>query len=195
MDATSSRAEQAKGIEDAVPQGVSDIDAAGTIPNTDTPDVPAEVLTEIIHRYPPVQRHALAIMQDMQHRFDYLPRVGLELLADYMGCPIVQLYSMATFYKALSLKPKGRHIIRVCDGTACHIKASLNLIDGIERQLGIRPGDVTPDGQFSLETVNCLGSCALAPVLLVGTTLFGKVTLEKLPGIIDSFKEGGGSND
>lgn len=148
-------------------------------------------IREIVCRYPPQRRHALAAMQDMQREFDYLPRSGLELLARHLGCPLVQLYSMATFYKALSLKPKGKHIIRVCDGTACHIKGSLNLLDGVERVLAIGPGDVTPDGQFSLETVNCLGSCALAPVLFIDDTHFGKVALARLPEIIDSYRPGG----
>ncbi len=148
-------------------------------------------IEDIIARYPSERRHALAMMQDIQRRFDYLPKISLELLAKHLDCPVVQLYSMATFYKALSLKPKGRHIIKVCDGTACHIKGSLNLVDGVKRVLGINPGDVTPDGEFSLETVNCLGSCALAPVLLIDDTHYGKVTLEKLPEIINSYKSGG----
>lgn len=147
-----------------------------------------ERLRAVIWAYPPDRRYALAAMQDIQHNFDYLPQAGLKLLAEYMGCPVVQLYSMATFYKALSLVPKGRHIIKVCDGTACHIKSSQNLIDGIQRDLGIRPGDTTADGQFSVETVNCLGTCALAPVLLVDGTHFGKVTMGKLPEIIDSYR-------
>lgn len=155
------------------------------------PEVPRERIEAIIQCYPPERRYALAVMQDMQHSFDYLPRTALELLAEYMSFPLAQLYSMATFYKALSLKPKGRHIIKVCDGTACHIKASLNIIDELDRLLGIRPGDVTPDGQFSLETVNCLGSCALAPVVLIDGTHYGKVTLEKLSGILESYKPGG----
>ncbi len=157
----------------------------------DMPDIPLERLEALVNHYPPERRHALAAMQDMQRSFDYVPRAGLELLARHVDCPLVQLYSMATFYKALSLKPKGKHIIKVCDGTACHIKGSLNLLDGVERALGIRPGEVTPGGHFSLETVNCLGSCALAPVLLIDNTHYGKVTLEKLPQIIDSYRPGG----
>jgi NADH-quinone oxidoreductase subunit E len=166
-------------------------DAPVAVVVLDEQDIPVDQIETIIASYPSERRHALAMMQDIQRRFDYLPRVSLELLAKHLDCPVVQLYSMATFYKALSLKPKGRHIIKVCDGTACHIKGSLNLVDGIERVLGIRPGDVTPDGQFSLETVNCLGSCALAPVLLIDDTHFGKVTQEKLPEIIDSYRVGG----
>ena len=114
----------------------------------------------------------------------------MEALAAYLGCPLSSLYAMATFYKALSLKPKGRHIIKLCDGTACHIRGASNLAGGVERLLGIGPGETTSDGAFSLELVNCLGSCALAPVMVVDDTYYGKVTLEKLPQILDKYREG-----
>ena len=101
------------------------------------------------------------------------------------------LYAMATFYKALSLKPKGRHIIKLCDGTACHIRGSANLLSGIERLLGIQAGETSADGQFSLELVNCLGSCALAPVMVVDDTYYGKVTMERQPEILAQYREEG----
>ena len=130
-------------------------------------EVSKESIERIIHSYECSQRYALAIMQDMQRTYQYVPREGLEALAGYLGCPVSALYAMATFYKALSLVPKGEHIIKCCDGTACHIRGASTLIDGIERELGIGPGETTEDGLFSFETVNCLGSCALAPVLVV----------------------------
>ena len=137
-------------------------------------------MREIMERYDPDQRYALAIMQDMQRTFQYVPREGLTLLSGYLGCPVSGLYSMVTFYKALSLVPKGVHIIKCCDGTACHIRGASTLIEGIARELGIGQGETTPDGQFSLETVNCLGSCALAPVMVIDDVYYGKVTLERL---------------
>lgn len=149
-----------------------------------------EDIQAILKRYPPEQRHSLAMLQDMQRQFNYIPRAGMEALAEYLGCPLSSLYAMATFYKALSLKPKGRHIIKLCDGTACHIRGASNLAGGVERLLGIGPGETTSDGAFSLELVNCLGSCALAPVMVVDDTYYGKVTLEKLPQILDKYREG-----
>ena len=149
-----------------------------------------EDIQAILQAYPPEQRFSLAMLQDMQHKFNYIPREGMEALAAYLGCPLSSLYAMATFYKALSLKPKGRHIIKLCDGTACHIRGASNLAGGVERLLGIGPGETTPDGAFSLELVNCLGSCALAPVMVVDDTYYGKVTLEKLPQILDKYREG-----
>ena len=152
-------------------------------------DIPMEDIQGILQAYPPEQRVTLAMLQDMQHKFNYIPREGMEALAAYLGCPLSSLYAMATFYKALSLKPKGRHIIKLCDGTACHIRGSTTLLDGVRRLLGIDAGETSEDGLFSLELVNCLGSCALAPVMVVDDTYYGRVTLEKLPKILDQYRE------
>ena len=148
-------------------------------------------IEEILHSYPAQQRYSLAMLQDMQRRFNYIPREGMEALASYLDCPLSALYAMATFYKALSLQPKGRHIIKLCDGTACHIRGAVNLVGGVERLLGIRAGETSADGQFSLELVNCLGSCALAPVMVVDDTYYGKVTMERLPEILGRYREEG----
>ena len=148
-------------------------------------------IMDIIDRYPREQRYSLAILQDLQHRFNHIPREGMEALAVYLGCPLSSLYSMATFYKALSLKPKGRHIIKLCDETACHVRGSSTLQDGIARILGIADGEATKDGMFSLELVNCLGSCALAPAMLIDENYHGNLTVEKLPAIFDSYRKGG----
>ncbi|OUN11626.1 NAD(P)H-dependent oxidoreductase subunit E [Flavonifractor sp. An9] len=152
-------------------------------------DIPMEDIQAILQAYPPEQRFSLAMLQDMQHKFNYIPREGMEALAAYLGCPLSSLYAMATFYKALSLKPKGRHIIKLCDGTACHIRGSTTLLDGVRRLLSIDAGETSEDGLFSLELVNCLGSCALAPVMVVDGTYYGRVTLEKLPKILDQYRE------
>ena len=149
-----------------------------------------EELNTILQAYPREQRYCLAILQDMQRKYNYIPREGMEALSEYLACPLSSLYSMATFYKALSLKPKGEHIIKMCDGTACHIRGSARLRDGITRLLGIDNGETTPDGLFSLELVNCLGSCALAPVVVIDDTYYGKMTVEKLPGLLDTYRRG-----
>ena len=150
-----------------------------------------QTITDILHNYPAQQRYSLAMLQDMQRHFNYIPREGMEALAEYLDCPLSSLYAMATFYKALSLKPKGRHIIKLCDGTACHIRGSVNLVGGVERLLGIQAGETSADGQFSLELVNCLGSCALAPVMVVDDTYYGKVTMDRLPEILGQYREEG----
>jgi len=144
----------------------------------------------LLDSYPGEQRYALAVMQDMQKLFGYVPREGLDALADHLDCPLASLYSMATFYKALSLEPKGKHIIKLCDGTACHIRGSRNLINGVHRELGIKPGETSRDGEFSLELVNCVGACALSPVMVIDGTYHGNVTMESLPGILTNVREG-----
>jgi len=153
-------------------------------------DIPRQMLDALIDAYPKDPRHTLTVMQDMQKQFGYVPRGGLEALSDYLECPLSALYAIATFYKALSLTPRGRHIIKVCDGTVCHIRGSSNILDGIRRCLGIGPGETTADGEFSLELVNCVGACALAPVIMVDGDYYGKVTMESLPDILSAVREG-----
>jgi NADH-quinone oxidoreductase subunit E len=147
-------------------------------------------IERIITVYPPDRRFALAALQDMQRKFNYIPAEGLDALSAFMNVPIAQLYAMATFYRALSLKPKGKHIIKICDGTACHISGSEVLAESLKDIIGITPGEVTEDGEFSLETVNCLGSCAVAPVILIDDVHYGKVMPDKLVGIIEGVKGG-----
>jgi len=147
-------------------------------------------IKSLIESYENDRRHALRIMQDMQRIYNYVPREGLEALAERFSCPVSSLYSLATFYRALSLKPKGKNVIKVCDGTACHIRGSANLIGSIGRELDIAPGETTEDGMFSLELVNCLGSCALAPVMVVNEKYYSKVSMGQLAGIFNKIREG-----
>ncbi|HWQ77688.1 MAG TPA: NAD(P)H-dependent oxidoreductase subunit E [Anaerovoracaceae bacterium] len=144
-------------------------------------------LDDILERYPRERRFTLAILQDIQERYHYLSEESLHGSAEYLDIPVSKLYSMATFYKAFSLKAKGENIIKVCDGTACHIRTSSVLMDEIERLLGIKPGDTSPDGTFSLETVNCLGSCALAPVMVVNGDYYGSVTQAMVGKILERY--------
>jgi len=150
-----------------------------------------ESIKKITNSYPAEKRFALAIMQDIQRELNYIPREAMPLIKEHVGTSEGDLFALATFYKALSLKPKGKHIIKLCDGTACHMRGSTNLVGGIQRHLGIGAGERTEDGQFSLELVNCVGSCALAPVVIVDETYYSKVTMEALPGILDAYKPGG----
>jgi NADH-quinone oxidoreductase subunit E len=146
----------------------------------------------LFEKYPKEKRYTLSILQDLQKQYGYIPKDKLIELSQYMGIPLSRLYSMATFYKALSLKPKGKYIIKVCDGTACHIRSSKTILDEIENTLGIKPGETTDDGKFSLETVNCLGSCAIAPVMVINNKYYGKLTSSMVREIL---KEYGGADD
>ena len=155
------------------------------------PEEQSSRIEEIITAYPVDQRFALAAMQDMQHAFNYIPEEGIAALAEYLGCAQSQLYSMATFYKALSLVPKGEHIIKICNGTACHLRGSMNLKTELTRNLGIVPGETTEDGLFSVELVNCLGSCALAPVMVVDGVYHNKLKVDQVAGIIEHYANAG----
>lgn len=149
-----------------------------------------EEIMEIIRAHPADQQQALAIMQDIQHRYRYIPREGLLQLSRYLNLPYAHLYAMATFYRALSLEAKGRHMLRVCDGTACHVKGGTHLQQAITALLGIEPGQTTADGLFTLETVSCPGCCALAPLLIADGEYYAKVDDQRLAEIIAGLKGG-----
>ena len=146
-------------------------------------------LSNILSKYKPEKRFTLAILQDIQNEFNFIPKEAVFYLAEYLSVPVSEIYSMATFYKALSLTPKGKHIIKVCNGTACHIRGSNILIDEIKDLLEIKPGETTADGLFSLEIVNCLGACALAPVMVVDKQYYGAMTKDKVMEVIKEYKE------
>lgn len=139
--------------------------------------------------YPKEKRYTLAILQDIQRDHGYIPRKSMEELADYLDIPLSQVYSMATFYKALSLKPKGKYSIKICNGTACHIRGSESIKDELIKMLNIQPDETTEDGLFSIEMVNCIGACALAPVILINDKYYGGLDAEKLHDIIESYRE------
>ena len=147
-------------------------------------------ISKVLSSHPKEKRHCLAILQDMQHKFGYVPREGLQAISVYLGLKLSALYSMATFYRALSLKPKGKHVIRVCDGTACHIRGAPVLLDSLKRLLSIEPGGTTKDGLFTVETVNCLGACAIAPVMVVDGKYHSKVKPDELQAILKTYKGG-----
>jgi NADH-quinone oxidoreductase subunit E len=133
----------------------------------------------------------MGVLEEVQARYHYLPKDALILISESMGVPLSQTYGVATFYNAFSLRPKGRHIINVCLGTACIVRGSRSVLERISDKLGIQPGETTADGEFTLETVNCLGACALGPIVVVDGDHYGKMTAataEKL--LAESVPEG-----
>jgi NADH-quinone oxidoreductase subunit E len=132
----------------------------------------------------------IAVLQDIQEAFNYLPKEALITAAKELGVSESRVYEVATFYTAFSLKPRGEHVVKICMGTACHVRGAAAIQDKMERTLGIKPGETTADGKFSLETVNCVGACALGPVVVINTEYHGQVTMAKVDKIIDKIKEG-----
>ena len=133
----------------------------------------------------------IAVLQDIQEAFNYLPKEALKTAAKAMNVPFTRVYEAATFYTAFSLKPRGENIVKICMGTACHVRGASALQDKLERTLGIKPGETTKDNKFSLETVNCVGACALGPVVVINTEYHGQVTMKKIDKMIDNINKEG----
>lgn len=139
-----------------------------------------ERIAAIIDKYSGEKGQLISILQDIQSEFYYLPKEALVQVSDTMGIPSSQVYSVATFFKAFSLKPRGKYLINVCLGTACHVRGAARVLDQIERTLAINPGETTKDLKFTLETVNCMGCCALGPVVKIDDQYFGEMGPEKV---------------
>jgi NADH-quinone oxidoreductase subunit E len=142
----------------------------------------------IIKQYGGQESSILAILQDIQAKEKYLPKETLEYVSQKMGISMTSIFRIATFYNALSIKPRGRHKIDVCLGTACHVRGGNKIMDKLERDLGIPVGETTKDKRFTLESVRCVGCCSLGPVAVVDGEVFGRLTQDKLPSILKEFK-------
>lgn len=153
-----------------------------------------EIITEIVNQYGAKPSALIMILQDVQKHFRYLPQDVLQVVSKKMLLPIAQIYGVATFYRTFSLKPRGRNHVCVCTGTACHVRQAVVIVDKLERDLGIRAGETTADGEVSLETVNCLGACALGPLVTANDVFWGNMTVskvDKMLGGLRSSKETG----
>jgi NADH-quinone oxidoreductase subunit E len=142
----------------------------------------------IIKQYRGSESAILAILQDIQSKEKYLPKEALEEVSQKMHIPMTHVFRIATFYNALSIKPRGRHKVDVCLGTACHVRGGNKIIDKLSRDLGIQVGETTKDKRFTLESVRCVGCCSLGPVMVVDGNVFGRLTQEKVPGLLKEFK-------
>jgi NADH:ubiquinone oxidoreductase subunit E len=145
-------------------------------------------VNQILERHAFKKEHMIAILLECQEEFYYLPREVLETVAAGVKIPLTSVLSIATFFKAFSLKPIGRYPIRVCNGTACNIQGGPLLVDALERELKIKKGGTTPDELFGLDTVNCVGCCGLAPVITVGQDVHGKVKISSVPKIVKQYR-------
>jgi NADH-quinone oxidoreductase subunit E len=153
-------------------------------------DEASELIEVILKRYPHEPSALIAALQDIQRDCRYLPREGLLLVGEHLGVPLSQVYRVATFYTSFSLVPRGKYVIRVCTGTACHLKGSGMVVEAINRRLGIGPDETTEDQLFTLETVNCLGACALAPVMVVNEKYHPHMDMAKVARILDRYAKG-----
>lgn len=143
-------------------------------------------MQQIIGVYPREPRHLLAALQDIQAHYSYISVESMRSVAEYLGVPESRVFSVATFYKALSLVPQGKKVIKVCTGTACHLRGAPGVVKAVEGLLGIKNCETTADGLFTIQTVNCVGACAMAPVVMVNEKVYGKLGQAELSGMIES---------
>lgn len=148
----------------------------------------APVIETILRRHPQDPSSIIQVLLDVQNEYYYVPRDVLDYVSRYLDVPVSRTYHLATFYKAFSLKPKGKYPIAVCTGTACHVQGAIKIMEQIERELNIKEGETTADKKFSLESVRCLGCCGLAPVVTVGKNLHGKVPSSKVAKMLKQYQ-------
>jgi NADH-quinone oxidoreductase subunit E len=130
----------------------------------------------------------IGALEEIQERYRYLPPEALILASEYFNVPLAQTYAVATFYNAFSLAPKGKHCLHVCMGTACHVRGSPQVLDRLETKLNIKAGETTPDRLFTLETVNCLGACALGPIVVTDEAYSGAMTPQKVDQLLKNLR-------
>ncbi|KPL19530.1 MAG: hypothetical protein AMJ92_02730 [candidate division Zixibacteria bacterium SM23_81] len=148
-------------------------------------------IDRILERYRGDSSALIAILQDVQEEFHYIPEEVAIRITEELDVPLSRVYSLTTFFKAFSLTPRARYPINVCLGTACHVKGAPRILEKLERDLGIKTGQTTPDRTFGLEAVRCVGCCGLAPVVTVGEDLYGQVEPAQLSRILKKYKEAG----
>lgn len=137
-----------------------------------------------ITKYNNEKKALISILQDIQEEYNYLPPEALKIVSKSLDIPLIDIFGVATFYRAFSLEPRGKHLITVCLGTACHVRGAPKILEEFERKLNIEAGETSKDGQFSLETVACLGCCAIGPVVVVDGNYYAQTTIRNVGSIL-----------
>jgi len=146
-----------------------------------------EKVKKILKSYQHDQGMLVAILQDIQANYKYLSKEALQQVSQGLDIPQSQVYSVATFFKAFSLQPRGRHLINVCLGTACHVRGAGRVLDRLELELGIKNGETTQDRKYTLESVNCVGACALGPIVVIDGEYSGEMTADKVKPLLKRY--------
>ena len=142
---------------------------------------------EILEKYPKEKDQLIMILNDVQEKYGYIPKQAQIVISEELSIPMAEIYGVITFYSRFTLKPKGKYNISICLGTACFVKGSQSILDRAKERLKIEPGQVTPDGKFSLDDVRCVGACGLAPVFMVNDEVYGNATVKKFDEILDKY--------
>ncbi|MGA2159660.1 MAG: NAD(P)H-dependent oxidoreductase subunit E [Dehalococcoidia bacterium] len=147
-----------------------------------------DAVTAIIKKYDNDRSQLVSILQDIQSEYNYLPRTALDKVSKKMDVPQSQVFALATFFRAFSLKERGKHIVNVCLGTACHVRGGELILDALQRQLAVKTGGTTDDHNFTLESVNCMGCCATGPVVKIDEEYFGHMTNDKVEPMLNKYR-------
>ena len=150
---------------------------------------PERDISDILDRHPARPSSLIPLLQECQDNFGYLPREIMEQISAHLGLPESKVYGVATFYAQFRFEPLGDHLVKICHGTACHVKGADKITETLENELGIDTGETTDDGAFTLERVACLGCCSLAPVIMVDDTAHGNLTRDKLKEVLNEYRE------
>ena len=151
-----------------------------------------DTIDKILNKYPDDASSLIQVLLEIQRENHWLPKEVLEKVSEGLNVPLSRIQHIATFYKAFSLVPKGRHEIHVCTGTACHVRGAPRILDSVQGQVGISPGETDLDLKFSLETVNCVGCCALGPVVVMDGEYHGQMNLRKVTAMLSAHADGAG---
>ena len=149
-------------------------------------------IVEIIDRYKDEKTPLMMILSDIQKEYGYIPIEVQELVSDKTGIPVAEIYGVVTFYSFFSLQPKGKYVIGCCLGTACYVKGAQQVIDKFSEILGIKPGETSDDGLFTLDALRCIGACGIAPAVQINGTVYPKMSVDKVPALIEQYRNGGG---
>lgn len=145
-------------------------------------------LREVIAQYKGKPGATMPVLQAAQEIFGYLPEEVQIIIAEGLDIPLSEIYGVASFYAQFTLNPKGEHQISLCLGTACYVKGAGDILEELEKQLGIKAGSVTPDGKFSIDACRCIGACGLAPVMTIGSDVYGRLTVKEIGPILDKYR-------
>ncbi|MCK8816045.1 NADH-quinone oxidoreductase subunit NuoE [Natroniella sulfidigena] len=146
-------------------------------------------LYDVLAGYECKEKDLIPVLQDAQEEYGYLPQDVLQEIAKGLGVPFSQVYGVVTFYSQFHLEPRGENIIRICMGTACHVRGGDKVLDKMKEELGVDDGETTEDLKFTLESVACIGACGLAPVIMVNDNTHGLLTPEKVPEVLDQYRD------
>jgi NADH-quinone oxidoreductase E subunit len=147
-----------------------------------------EKLREVIAQHRGQPGATMPVLQAAQEIFGYLPEEVQIMIAEGLDIPLSEIYGVASFYAQFTLNPKGKYQISLCLGTACYVKGAAEVLAAVEQKLGIKTGSITPDGKFSLDACRCIGACGLAPVMMIGNDVYGRLTPEQIPAILDKYE-------